>query len=146
VITDAALPGPRDTLCCTRYPVNTFTWPLSVFVGRGDFQHALGRPQNLPQARDRASRNSAATSRTESARCEMDSGPRGGDARHHGRCADLSCRWLWALRTVAIGVRVLSSTRLVSTSKNSGSLLGPGFKIHLCKFALFRRTKRSRTA
>ncbi len=27
------LPGPRETLCCTRNPVSTFTCPLSIFVG-----------------------------------------------------------------------------------------------------------------
>src|SRR5579885_1767122 len=26
-------PGPRERLCCTRKPVSTRTWPLSIFVG-----------------------------------------------------------------------------------------------------------------
>src|SRR6516225_1671240 len=35
-------PGPREMLCCTRYPVKTFTWPLSILVGRETSRMRLG--------------------------------------------------------------------------------------------------------
>src|SRR5439155_8956600 len=35
-------PGPREMLCCTRYPVKTFTWPLSILVGRETSRTRLG--------------------------------------------------------------------------------------------------------
>src|SRR5258707_1352019 len=118
------LPGPREMLCCTRYPVITRSWPLSILVGKETSSTRFG-VRNTCRNPGSSFRNSAAISNWIWA---IRNGFRSSRGAIRGTIG-----WIAGFTTVAIGVGpFVCSLDSISRRKNLAASLrccfGPNHK------------------